>query len=119
MDGEEANYLDEWAIRERRRTKNELAEVLLGRAIEKDKLGIEVNVVTLSEDHFSQIQKYLALLAGKHPREGISFAVIEKALGISKEELNELYLLVDAFRGVPNLPSGYKWKIVKEEVDLD
>lgn len=56
---------------------------------------------------------------GEDTRDGISFAVIAKALGMESQKLNELYLLIEAFRKRPDLPPGFEWRIVKTEVDVD
>ena len=116
IDNEVAEYLDDWAKEESRPSKNNLSEALLVRAVETKKTGHKV----LSEDEFSQIQRYLCLLAGKVERDGTSFSVVAEALNIDEDMLNELYLLVEAFRGAPDLPPGHKWKIVTEkEVEVD
>ena len=120
MDIEQIQYLEEWATQENQRrdfpiTKNELAALILRRAIEKNKIGDHVDTKTITEEQFSQINKYLSLLTGKHTQNDIDFPLIAEVLGIGDKELNDLFLLVQAFRGVPDLPSGYEWKIVKKQ----
>ena len=62
------NYLRSWAVREKRKTPNELSAVLLERNVEKDQVGEAVNVKTIDEEDFEQIKKFLALLSGEHER---------------------------------------------------
>ena len=124
MDIEQIQYLEEWATQESQRrdfpiTKNELAALILRRAIEKNKIGDRVDTKTITEEQFSQINKYLSLLTGKDTQNDIDFPLIAEVLDIGGKELNELYLLVRAFRGVPDLPSGYEWKIVKKQGETD
>ena len=105
-----AEYMDKWARKESRPSKNNLAEALLVRAVETDKTGQRV----LSDDEFSQIQKFLLLLMGEDTRDGISIAVVAEALNLDNKKLDNLCKLVEAMRCAPDLPPDHEWKIVKK-----
>ncbi len=90
---------------------------MIKNAIEKHKNGDIVHAHVLDEEEFSQIKKFLALLIGKHKRNGISFSLIAQCLEIDPEELDEIYLMIRTMREVKKVsepPPGYKWKLVKE-----
>lgn len=116
------NYLQSWAIREKRKTPNELSAVLLERNVEKDQVGETVNVKTIHEEDFEQIKKFIALLVGEDERNGISFTVLGKCLGLDPDKLNDLYLMVLSMREVKKAtketekppPFGYEWRLVEK-----
>lgn len=119
IDNEIAEYMETWARKESRPSKNNLAEALLVRAVETDKTDCKV----LSDYEFSQIKRYLYLLVGlpeKVERDGTSFSVVAEALGMDEDMLQELYLLIEALRSGSDLPPKHKCKVkIEKEVKVD
>ncbi len=92
-----------------------MGAVAISKSIERDKTGEIVDGHILTEDQFNQIKKYISLLAGDVERNGISFLFIAECLGIDSKKLHDIYLLVEAVRGLPESPPGYEWKLVKKK----
>ena len=116
IDNEIAEYMEKWARKESRPSKNNLAEALLVRAVETDKTDRKV----LSDDEFSQIKRYLCLLGGKVERDGISFSVVAEALNIDEHMLQELHFLIEAVRNGSDLPPHHKFKVrIEKDVEVD
>lgn len=62
---------------------------------EKGDIPEGLEPVMVERTDLNQIREYLKLLSGtRESRQGVSFAVVGKVLGMTPEELNDLYNLV-------------------------
>lgn len=94
MDEDARSELETWASDEGR-TMSNLVERIVNEALAKRNQppsGLS------KEDLIEQLTKFISLLMGEHPRDGVSYVLIGQTIGIDPEKLHELYLLIQECR---------------------